>query len=120
MGTNLKITVSFIFVFFAVKKTSLINIIADFTVQVLTPSIAWESLNNLEVGDSSLLSPYLENYAHYKKTENIKFFLDKGILHAEITQEGFIHDRKKDKMIPQNAKTYYRFSEEKKIFTKLN
>jgi hypothetical protein len=62
----------------------------------------------------------LENYAPYKKTENIKFFLDKGILYAEITQEGFIHDREKDKMIPQNAKTYYRYSEEKKIFTKLN
>jgi hypothetical protein len=62
----------------------------------------------------------LENYAPYKKTENIKFFLDKGILYAEITQEGFIHDREKDKMIPQNAKTYYRYSEEKKIFTTLN
>jgi hypothetical protein len=62
----------------------------------------------------------LENYAPYKKTENIKFFMDEGILHAEITQEGFIYDPEKEKEIPQNAKSYYRYSEEKKIFTKLN
>jgi hypothetical protein len=51
--------------------------------------------------------------------EKLKFFLDKGILHAEISEKGFIHDPVKDIMIPQNAKTYYRYSEEKKLFTKL-
>ena len=91
-----------------------------------TPSIGWESLNEFEYSDTSFLNTTKENYLvtfrnlkPYKKTENTKFFLDKGILYAEITQDGFIHDREKDKMIPQNAKTYYRYSEEKKIFTKL-
>jgi len=91
-----------------------------------TSAIAWESRNEFSFKDfdstyiESAVSYYkLQDFRPYKKTENIKFFLDKGILHAEITQDGFIHDREKDKMIHQNAKTYYRYSEEKKIFTKL-
>jgi hypothetical protein len=88
-------------------------------------AISFESLNELNFKDND--SSFIENTTNvwfqglkpYKKTENIKFFLDKGILHAEITQDGFIYDPEKEKEIPQNAKTYYRYSEEKKIFTKL-
>ena len=89
------------------------------------PAISFESRNefNFKDYDSSLIenitSVRFQNAKPYKKTENIKFFLDKGILHAEITQDGFIYDPEKEKEIPQNAKTYYRYSEEKKIFTKL-
>jgi hypothetical protein len=110
------------FRYFENKDTCKIFSIGNFE----TPAIAWESLNefSFEDYDSSLIegivSYYkLQDFKPYKKTETIKFFLDKGILHAEITQDGSIYDPENGKMIPQNAKTYYRYSEEKKIFTKL-
>jgi len=93
-----------------------------------TSAIAWESLNEFSFKDydSYIIEGILSYFTTfrgvkpYKKEEKLKFFIDKGILHAEISQDGFIHDKEKDKMIPQNAKSYYRYSEEKKIFTKLN
>ncbi len=91
------------------------------------PAISWENLNEFSFKDfdSSLTETLVGSWSEfqglkpYKKTETIKFFLDKGILHAEITQDGSIYDPENGKMIPQNAKTYYRYSEEKKIFIKL-
>ena len=91
-----------------------------------TSAIAWESRNEFSFKDfdsSSIESVVnyfgISSLKPYKKEEKLKFFLDKGILHAEITQDGFIYDPEKEKEIPQNTKTYYRYSEEKKIFTKL-